>query len=1071
MTVMHRQNTLFLGHENVILKEKKEKPYRLTPFIITFCEDTLTSIDIQNFIEMGLRIIRFKMTHVTRNDKLKLITMLNNAVKLCCEKYEVSNWPIAISIDIPNACIRTGFLKDEIKEPQIYLSEQSIVELTSEVQYWNQCDEHRVFIDDPYTLKLVKPGTEVSLCFGEIVMFCTEVISPKTVMCKVERGGYLGNVRFVCVRGVIHKRPPLTKKDVELLQFAKEFEADIVTIHSIRYPDTIKKIRNYFNGTRVPLIISTICEQEGLNNIDAIIENSDGVILAREFLAHEIVDKHKMTAIQLIVNAKCRKGGKPLYISGNILEETLQNGLLANTDIADITNIVLQGCGFVLRAYTDASYVLTAMRILDSICKSVESISPKDDFWRMSMEFKTPVNAAEACILSCALLVKQSESQVVILPTVTGRTAIQLAHIAPEAIILTLSSNPIVARKLQLYRGIIPIIYSKKPLKNWQDEMMARIEFAVAYGIKRDILKYGNMYVALRKSTPTSSFCDNVSCWKVVSEETKKHSSLQNMVWPTEFDKKLNEYDAMELPGQQLPAANAYTPLDHVLNLDIKSPPGCQRLTGIFATMGKSTNDVETMEKMIASGMNVAVLNLCYGSREEHVETIKMLRQAAKNYSAKMGRNYPLAIATRLAGRKIRTGRIAESYGETVELKTGEVVRITTDETYRERCSTYTVYVDFIYFADQISKGDYILLDNETIMLKVEMISTSTLTCKIERGGFLGSYKDVFVPNVVFNMPNYSDRDKLDIEMAVRHQIDIIIASFVHSPVAITELRSLLGEKGKKIAIIANIQTIEGFRNFDDILAVTNGIMITRQELGSDITPKKLVIAQKNMIARANICNVPVSVSAHLLSSMRYKKIPLRAELLDIANCILDGVDALVLSAETAVGQYPTETVACLASSCKEAEACVWTKQIFHDLIDKTSLPCDQATGSALAAVLAAQRTIAAAIIVITTTGKSAQIVAKYRPRCPIIAVTRYAPIARQLHMWRGIIPLIYEDSPDTDWSIDLEKRYTFCMKWAMEQGFIRIGDPIILVSGWKQGSGYTNTMRIIYATADIIVL
>ncbi|XP_063824596.1 pyruvate kinase-like isoform X1 [Ostrinia nubilalis] len=542
------------------------------------------------------------------------------------------------------------------------------------------------------------------------------------------------------------------------------------------------------------------------------------------------------------------------------------------------------------------------------------------------------------------------------------------------------------------------------------------------------------------------------------------------MVWPTEFDEKLGEYDAMELPGQQLPATNAFTPLDHLLNLDIKAPPGCQRLTPIIATMGKSTNELEVMEKMMAAGMNIALINMSFGSREENVDTIKMLRQAAKNFSVNMGRNYPLAIAVQLAGRKIRTGRIADSYGESVELKTGEVVRLTTDETYRERCSTYTVYVDFMYFADQMNKNDLVLLDNETIMLKVEMISATTLTCKIERGGFLGSYKDVFVPNVVFDMPNFTDRDKLDVEMAIKNQVDILIASFVNSASAVTELKGILGEKGKKIAIIANIQTIEGFNNFDQILTVANGIIITRQELGSDITPKKLVIAQKNMIARANKNNIPVCISAHLLSSMRYKKIPLRSELLDIANCILDGADALILTAETAVGQYPVDTVACLASACKEAEACVWTKQLYHDLIEKTPLPCDQATGAALAAVLAAQRVIAAAIVVVTTTGKSAQLVAKYRPRCPIISVTRYAPIARQMHMWRGIIPLVYEDSPDVDWQNDLEKRVNFCTKWAMGLGFIRVGDPLVIVSGWRQGSGFTNTMRIVYTAADTTV-
>ncbi|KAH9640419.1 hypothetical protein HF086_018085 [Spodoptera exigua] len=518
------------------------------------------------------------------------------------------------------------------------------------------------------------------------------------------------------------------------------------------------------------------------------------------------------------------------------------------------------------------------------------------------------------------------------------------------------------------------------------------------------------------------------------------------------------QYDAMELPGQQLAAANAATPLDHVLNLDIKAPAACTRLTGIIASMGKSTYDVEILEKMIAAGMNIALLNMNFGPREEHTECIKMLRIAAKNYSIKMGKNYPMSIAMRLSGRKIRTGRLAESYGESVELKTGEVVRLTTDETYKDRCSTYTVYVDFMYFAEQMKKGDLILLDNETILLKVEMISTTTLTCRIERGGFLGSFKDVFVPNVVLNMPNYTEKDKLDIEMAIQNQIDIIVASFVNSASCVLELKAILGEKGKKLAVVANIQTIEGFRNFDAILQVADGIMISRQELGSDISPNKLVIAQKNMIARANRVNAPIAVSAHILSSMRDKKIPLRAELLDIANCIIDGVDSLVLCAVTSVGFI----------LIRPAQSKFYNPTSFTS---QTPLPCDQATGAAMAGVLAAQRSIAAAIIVVTTSGKSAQTVAKFKPRCPIIAVTRYGLVARQLHLWRGIVPLIYEDEPETDWASDLEKRVNFAIKWSIERGFVRIGDPMVIISGWRQGSGYTNTMRVIYASADAVTV
>lgn len=527
----------------------------------------------------------------------------------------------------------------------------------------------------------------------------------------------------------------------------------------------------------------------------------------------------------------------------------------------------------------------------------------------------------------------------------------------------------------------------------------------------------------------------------------------------------------MDRPGQQVPAANASTQLDHILKLDINKAPACQRLTGIIATIGDATMDVDILFKMIAAGMNIALLNLAYGNMEKHGETIKMLREAARMYSEKIGRICPLAIAIRLVGRKIRTGVISDTYGDTVELKTSEVVRLTCDETYRERCSPYTVFVDFMNFGNQLSKGDLVLLDNESIMLKVEVISATTVTCKVERGGILGSYKDVYVPYVIFDMANYTEHDKADIELAIKHQVDIIIAPFVHFAAAVTELRELLGPKGKKIAIISEIQTIGGFKNFDDILSVTDGIMISRQELGTDIQPKKIVVAQKNMIARANKANKPISINAQVLSSMRFKDRPLRAELLDISNSILDGADCLVLSAETAIGLYPIEAVTTLANVCKEAEACLWTRQIFSNFVDSTPMPCDQLTATAIASVLAAHRTMSAAIIVVTTSGQSAEIVAKYRPRCPTVAVTRYYHVARHLHMYKGIIPLIFEDSPDPDWQVDLEQRVNFGIRFAMEQGFVRVGDPIVIVSGWKHGSGFTNTMRVFYATQDNIIL
>ncbi|CAB3257829.1 unnamed protein product [Arctia plantaginis] len=539
------------------------------------------------------------------------------------------------------------------------------------------------------------------------------------------------------------------------------------------------------------------------------------------------------------------------------------------------------------------------------------------------------------------------------------------------------------------------------------------------------------------------------------------------MTWPTIFDAKVDGYSAMDLPGQQIAAAHANSPMAHLLNLDIDADPACQRLSGIMASMGPSTFDIGIMEKMMAVGMNLAYVNMSFGTREENREIIKMLREAAKSFSITMGKTYPLAIAMRLSGRKMRTGRIIESLGDSVTLEEGYAVKLTTDETYHDRCSNSTIYVDYMYLAEQLHTGDTILLDNETIVLKVEMISATTLTCKIERGGILGSYKDVFVPNVVFAMQNLPEKDILDIEMALQEQIDIIIPSNVTCAADITELRTVLSDKGKRVAIMANIQTIQGCHNFEEILKEADAILINRQELGSDITPKKLVRAQKKMIVQANKANIPICISAHLLNSMIYNKVPLRAEVLDIANCILDGADFLLLGPETAVGKFPVETITYLSNACKEAETCVWSKRVFTDLIDMMPLPCDQQTCTATAGVLAAQRCMAAAIVVITTTGNSAHIVAKFRPRCPIIAVTRYVQVARQMHMWRGIIPIIYEDDPDITWMRDVEKRANCGVRWAIEKGFARDDDPIVIISGWKNGSGTTNTMRVIYASLD----
>ncbi|XP_052740758.1 uncharacterized protein LOC112047773 [Bicyclus anynana] len=492
-----------------ILSYTVEKGYRLTPLMVTFCTGTFSDIDIRRLIELGLHIIRFEISNVTSGDKIKLLSMLESAVKYCCVKFEVSTWPIAASIDLPHFCIRTGRLSAGPKERFI---KGNIVELTSNIKFCDSCSKSKIFIDDHKILNKVKEGTEVTLNPGYISLICTDVVDFQTIKCKVIKEGVLGNYEYVCFRGVPREVPvDLSQVDLELIQFAKEFNLNIITINVVHSPITLNKVRALYPSTEAPLLFSTICDQEGLDNIDDIIEESDGIILARELLAFHIPSMHRMHAIQLHIGAKCRKSGKPFFISGNILERTLQDGKISLSDLSDINNAVAYRAGFVLQNYRDTDHLIQAVKIFDTLCRSVEYRTRDIEFWHASSENKIPVNNAVACAIGCAIAARQMRALVIIVPTVSGKTVVQLTRIVTDKIIIAVSSKPTIAKKLQMYYGVFPLLYDEKANKDWEQEMTARIKFAVSYGIKHKLLKYESKYVVLRKSNAKSSYADTIN--------------------------------------------------------------------------------------------------------------------------------------------------------------------------------------------------------------------------------------------------------------------------------------------------------------------------------------------------------------------------------------------------------------------------------------------------------------------------------------------------------------------------------------------------------------------------------
>ncbi|VVC36876.1 Pyruvate kinase, barrel,Pyruvate kinase, C-terminal,Pyruvate kinase, active [Cinara cedri] len=505
------------------------------------------------------------------------------------------------------------------------------------------------------------------------------------------------------------------------------------------------------------------------------------------------------------------------------------------------------------------------------------------------------------------------------------------------------------------------------------------------------------------------------------------------------------------------------TQLDYMSSLNIDVETQFVRLSGIICTIGPASIDVNTLEQMIDSGMNVGRLNFSHGSHEYHANTIKNLRQAAQNYSEKIGVHSPLAIALDTKGPEIRTGLLEEGVLAVVELKKGQSICLTTDKAFKSRGNVSNIFVDYPNITKVLKPGNRVFIDDGLISLIVKEIGPDYILCTIESDGSLGSSKGVNLPGIPVDLPAVSEKDKCDLQFGVEQCVDMIFASFIREAGAIKEIRDILGEAGKNILIISKIENQQGIKNLQAIIEASDGIMVARGDLGIEIPPEKVFLAQKAMIARCNKAGKPAICATQMLESMIKKPRATRAESSDVANAILDGADCVMLSGETAKGEYPLECVRTMSTICKEAETAVWQKQLFSDLTSTLTLPLDASHTTAIAAVDAANKCKATAIIVLTISGHSAHLISKYRPRCPIIAVTKNSQIARQCHIYRGILPLYYDEKTLGDWWKDMDRRVVYAIMFGKARGFIQSGDPVVIVTGWKKGSGYTNTFRIVY--------
>ena len=484
--------------------------------------------------------------------------------------------------------------------------------------------------------------------------------------------------------------------------------------------------------------------------------------------------------------------------------------------------------------------------------------------------------------------------------------------------------------------------------------------------------------------------------------------------------------------------------------------------TKIVATIGPASRSPETLRKMLLAGMNVARLNFSHGTYEEHAEQIRQLRAVSDEL------DLPLTLLQDLQGPKIRVGILPQEGIELIEgasltlVPMGAIAPISTtadtppstpqspEFTPPDPTLTNTIEIDYPYLAEEAEVGSQVLLDDGLLELQVEAIHEQAVQCRVITGGTLKSRKGVNLPSLNLRLPSLTEKDKQDLAFGVEQEVDIVSLSFVRQPEDVQELKALLAAKGATIPVLAKLEKPQAIANLDAIVNECDAVMVARGDLGVEMRPEKVPLIQKRIIRLCNQKGIPVITATQMLDSMIHSPRPTRAEASDVANAIIDGTDAVMLSGESAIGHYPVEAVKMLARIAIDVEP-----DIDHPNFPPTKIEVPQAISEALNTI---DRVLdLQCIVTFTETGYTARLAAAERPNAPIVALTSNVQVYRQLNLVWGVRPVLLDqlDGP-------LETLFDQMETCLLEKNFAEPGDRVLLLGGLpRKVAGATNFLKI----------
>ena len=473
--------------------------------------------------------------------------------------------------------------------------------------------------------------------------------------------------------------------------------------------------------------------------------------------------------------------------------------------------------------------------------------------------------------------------------------------------------------------------------------------------------------------------------------------------------------------------------------------------TKIICTMGPNSDDREVMKQLLLNGMDVARFNFSHGTHDEQRARYKQLREVAEEVGK------PVAALLDTKGPEIR---VKDFKNGKIELKPGQTFTFTTDEVEGDEKMVSITYKNLV---NDVKPGNTILIDDGLIEMTVEQVSENKIVCRVVNGGPVSNRKGVNVPRVNLSMPYISEQDRADIIFGIENDFDFIAASFVRTADDVLEIRKILDEHGcDNINIISKIENMQGVENIDEIIRVSDGIMVARGDMGVEIPLEDVPVIQKMIIKKVYNADKQVVTATQMLDSMIKNPRPTRAEATDVANAIYDGTSAIMLSGETAAGKYPVEALHTMIKIAERAEEDIdYTKRFY----ERGNIQNPDITSAISHATCTTAIDLgAAAIVTVTKSGKTARMISKYRPKCPIIGCSPVEKVCRQLNLSWGVQRLLIAEENNTD---DL---FEHSVEAAKRNHYIKDGEIVVITAGVPLGVAGTTNLIKVHVVGHILV-